>query len=135
MMKKMLLFIVLGFTILACKDDVKPEGVISIEDKESLDETGENRQDKIVFNGDYIGEIDGVTVELKLDDENFELKEGGQSYSGEFYITGEGRKIELDSKKGTPKHKFYFWSDENSLLVLTPQEEFPENEVFLKRKK
>lgn len=131
---KNILLLSLVLVSLSCKNQSSEGDVLSKEDVESLDATGTNDIDKVNFNGRFEGVVDGKPYNIKINDENFTLEYNGKTHQGKAYITGDGNILELEDDENAIEYKYLGWSDDNQLLVLDKDGNYPEKEIFLNRK-
>lgn len=133
-MKRATIAVLILLLAVSCgKKEENPADVLSKSQIESLQESATLNTENIQYEGTYKGSIKGKKVELKIEDDSFEISENGKQAFGNWLIVDDGTIIELNAKSGTVNNRFYSWSDKDSWMALTDSLTVPEIEEFLKR--
>ncbi|HLV24160.1 MAG TPA: hypothetical protein VKY36_05215 [Moheibacter sp.] len=135
-MKKIYTVLLTGFLITSCGNkEQTPEGELSEEQIEIMEETSQINSEEIEYEGTFKGKIQGKEIQLKINGESFEITENGKRAHGDWSKVDDGTIIELEPKSGTVSIKHYGWSDNDTWVAMTGKDSltYIEPEEYLKR--
>lgn len=133
-MKKQIIIVLIGIASVACNSKIElPEGELSPEQIEALNEDAVVGVEDIKYEGTYEGEIRGKKVKLTLESDSFQVSENDKKAHGDWSRVDDGTIIELEPTSGSVTVQFYGYSDDKTWIALSDSLTYPDKEEFIIR--
>lgn len=133
-MKKQIIIVLIGIASVACNSKIElPEGELSSEQIEALNEDAVVGVEDIKYEGTYEGEIRGKKVKLTLESDSFQVSENDKKAHGDWSRVDDGTIIELEPTSGSVAVRFYGYSDDKTWIALSDSLTYPDKEEFIIR--